>query len=181
MDIKSALEKLNVKEAKDWTENGSPSLNRIRILMKNSDITQEALDEAANGMKRPTDAGIAKIKKAQAGRDIATEDDLKTLIDPETGRFDLMETKPFKDRETGEMVTREVRKKVFVKNMLIAAADRGFAHGSIRDPGDTFMFTGELGTWMMPGNHARVAEVRAAYALEREESLKPTPIPAAVA
>ncbi len=53
LEIQNALTKLNPAEDKDWTENGSPSLKRMRQLLKNDSLTQEQLDEFASGAKRP--------------------------------------------------------------------------------------------------------------------------------
>jgi len=179
MKIDEALAKLEAKNDRDWTENGAPSLTRVQVLMKDSSITQEQLDEAAGDMKRPDTAIGKKTVKAVEKRAPASEDQLAKLLDPETGQFQLMEDYEVKDRETGEVITKQRRKKVFVRNMHVAAMERGFANGAIRDPGDTFMYTGELGTWMMPADHKRVEEIRAEYAKERAESLRPAPVPAA--
>lgn len=175
--IKDALTRLDPKADKDWAENGAPSLTRVQVLMKDSTITQAALDDAAGDMRRPQSGlGADKIKKVERSRSAATEDDLASLIDPETGRFNLMEEYEETNKVTGETVWRERRKKVFVKNMHVAAAERGFANGAVRDPGDEFVYTGELGTWMMPADHKRVAEIREEYARQRIESLKPAPV-----
>lgn len=175
--LAQALKKLDNSKATDWTENGAPSLTRVQVLMKDSSVTQAQLDEAAGDLARDDLAAGKKVKKAEATRDPIADDDLAALIDPETGRFDLMEEVQVKDKDTGEMVSRMKRKKVYVKNMHVAAAERGFHAGAIRDPGDTFMYTGELGTWMMPADHARVAEIREDYAKKRAESLNPAPVP----
>jgi hypothetical protein len=176
--IADALKKLDNSKATDWAENGSPSLNRVQVLMKDSSITQEQLDEAAGDLRREEIAGKKK-KKFVDPRDPATAADLESLIDPETGQFQLMEDHDIKNKDTGDITTVQRRKKVFVKNMHVAAVERGFANGAIRDPGDTFMYTGELGTWMMPGDHARVAQIREEYAKVRAESLNPAPVPMA--
>lgn len=176
--LAEALKKLDNSKPADWTENGAPSLNRIQVLMKDSSITQEQLDEAAGDLRRE-EIGGKKGKKAAETRASASPDVLESLMDPETGQFQLMEDYEVKDKETGEIVTKQRRKKVFVKNMVVAAVERGFANGAIRDPGDVFVYTGELGTWMMPGDHARVAQIREEYAKKRAESLNPAPVPMA--
>lgn len=129
--IKDALKKLDPKKDADWNSDGTPNLDRVRIVMKNADVEQSALNSAAEGFKRPTTAKPLKSQKALAKRE---EDDLPAdLVDEETGRFNL-------EDDDGN------RRKIFVKNRLVAAIERGFASGAIRDPGDVFMFTGELGT-----------------------------------
>lgn len=174
--LKQAIAKLDNSKPGDWTENGAPSLNRIQVLMKDSSVTQEDLDAAAGDLRRE-EVGGKKDKKKVETRESTPADELEKLIDPETWQFDLMYDEDVYNKVTGETTTVRKRKKVFVKNMLVAAVERGFANGAIRDPGDTFVYTGELGTWMMPGDHERVAKIREEYAKTRAESLNPAPVP----
>jgi hypothetical protein len=160
--IKDALKKLDPKKAGDWNDDGTPKLDRIRVLMKNSEVTQEDLTNEGEGFVRPDGNMKTKSRKALDARD---EDGIPDdAIDPETGRFML-------EDEDGK------RRKIFVRNKYVAAAERGFAAGSIRDPGDKFMYTGELGSWMMDADHQFADVLAAQEAIEREERLKPKAVP----
>jgi hypothetical protein len=110
MKINEALAKLEAKNDKDWTENGAPSLTRVQVLMKDSSVTQEQLDEAAGDLKRPDTSIGKKTVKAVEKREPASDDQLAKLLDPETGQFQLMEDYEVKDRETGEVITKQRRK-----------------------------------------------------------------------
>lgn len=162
--IKDALKKLDPKKDADWNSDGSPNLDRMRIILKNASLEQVDLNSAADGFARPTTAKKTNSRKAHDKRE---EDDLPAdLVDEETGRFVL-------EDDDGN------RRKVFVKNRLVAAIERGFAAGAIRDPGDVFMFTGELGTWMMDPEHENAERVRQEEIVNREKRLKPDPQPVA--
>lgn len=166
--IDDALAKLDTKRDADWLADGAPSLERVRILMRNSDVTQEDLDKVAGDLRRPSahsaPSAAKALAKASAKREAASEDQIKQMVDPDTGRFNIIDA-------NGK------RLKVFVKNAKVAAAERGFASGAIRDPGDVFMYTGELGTWMMPGDHDSVQKIKEDYERTRREALNPAPIP----
>lgn len=53
MVVLNAVKALDAKKDSDWTENGKPSLKRVRQLAKNDTITQEQLDAAAPDADRP--------------------------------------------------------------------------------------------------------------------------------
>jgi hypothetical protein len=161
--IKEAIAKLDAKNDKHWNSDGSPNLDAIRTVMKNSEIEQVDLNSAADGFTRPSMAKKLPSQKELAKR---KEDELPAdLVDEETGRFNL-------ENEDG------TRRKIFVRNREVAAIERGFASGAIRDPGDVFIFTGELGTWMMDPTHANRAVVKAEADAAREKALKPDPVKA---
>ena len=161
--IKEAIKKLDPKKDADWNSDGTPNLDQVRIKAKNSEITQVALTSAADGYVRPTSARPLKSKKLLDKRE---EDDLPNdLVDEETGRFNL-------EDDDGN------RRKIFVRNREVAAIERGFASGSIRDPGDVFIYTGELGTWMMDPTHANREIVKREADAAREKALKPDPVKA---
>lgn len=62
--IKAALPKLDATKDADWTEDGRPSLKRMRQLIKNDTLTQAQLDQFTAGVKRPefvlTDGKVTK-------------------------------------------------------------------------------------------------------------------------
>lgn len=161
--IKDAIAKLDTKNDKHWNADGSPNLDAIRTVMKNSEISQIDLNSAADGATRPTGARKTASKKALEKRE---EDSLPSdLVDEETGRFNL-------ENDDGS------RRKIFVRNREVAAFERGFASGAIRDPGDRFIYTGELGSWMMDPEHANRARIAAEEAEARVKRLKPDPVKA---
>jgi len=53
MVVLNAVKALDAKKDSDWTENGKPSLKRVRQLARNDTITQAQLDEAVPDATRP--------------------------------------------------------------------------------------------------------------------------------
>lgn len=161
--IKAAIAKLDPKNDKHWNSDGSPNLDAVRIVAKNTEIEQVDLNSAADGFVRPS---LAKPVKSKKELDARQEDKLPDdLVDEDTGRFNLEDA-------DGK------RRKIFVRNREVAAIERGFASGAIRDPGDVFLYTGELGSWMMDPTHANRKVVEAEAAAAREKGLKPDPVKA---
>lgn len=69
--IRIAAAALDNAKDKDWTEDGKPSLTRVRQLAKDNTITQAQLDEAVPDMVRvkKEERTVAVIEKSETGRD----------------------------------------------------------------------------------------------------------------
>lgn len=145
--IKEAAKGLDHKKVDDWQEDGRPSLKRIHQLAKTTAITQEQLDDALPDLRRnqqtgapakPTpdegknDANVTKASApAKAKAKTATDTDaLVKAADP-----DEQEPKSGKDAK-------------LVKDTLVVATAEGYYGSKLREPGESFYFTGRLGSWM---------------------------------
>lgn len=133
-EIRAALPKLNPADDKDWTENGQPSLKRVRQLIKNDTLTQAQLDEAASGTKRPD---MTKTVNPLEGLQVHQEPDLEKIEDA---------------------------KKNHVIDQMVVATEKGYAAGAVREPGEAFLFSGVMGSWMREEDEderkARIKESR---------------------
>jgi hypothetical protein len=91
-------------------------------------------------------------------------------LDAEAGNF-KRKTKAVKDREAAE--DKAGRKEV--KDKMMVATKRGFYGGAIRDEGDSFLFSGVPGSWMIEDGTAEAKEVKAEAERAKIEKAKPKP------
>lgn len=117
-EIRAALPKLNPAEDKDWSSSGHPSLARMRVLLKNDKLTQAELDAAAEGARRP---------------------DMTKTVNPLEGLQTHQEPDPDKIKEAQEN---------HVIDQWVVATEKGYAAGAVREPGEAFIFSGIMGSWM---------------------------------
>lgn len=118
--IKTAALALDNTADADWQEDGRPSLKRIRALAKDNTITQDQLDEALPDFKRQT---------APAKVDPKTVQNVRQVTAAELNRPDLG--------------TRKI-----LEGVRVVAHERGYYGGALREPGESFVFTGAKGSWM---------------------------------
>jgi hypothetical protein len=142
--IKTASNGLDHKKDDDWQEDGRPSLKRIHQLAKTTAITQEQLDDALPDLRRnqsvnqatitPTpDAGKAKanVNPAAAPATAKTATDTAPIVEASKRK------KPIKAEDQPMLV-----------NKLVVAVEAGYYGSKIREPGESFYFTGRKGRWM---------------------------------
>jgi hypothetical protein len=123
--ITTAIAALDPKKDSDWTENGRPSLARIRVIAKNKEITQAELDAAAPEAKRPLPpAGPTAEEIAKAP--------LQRVVN------ERRVARP--SRELPEPVS----------NVRMIAVRPGYYGAVLREAGESFVFTGVPGDWMRP-------------------------------
>lgn len=74
--IKAALPKLDATKNADWTEDGRPSLTRMRQLIKDNTLTQEVLDQFTADVRRPK-FELTDGKTIKPAPDLAAIDEAK--------------------------------------------------------------------------------------------------------
>lgn len=166
--IKEAAKSLDHKKVDDWQEDGRPSLKRIHQLAKSTAITQEQLDDALPDLRRNQTSGAPATPTPQAAQTRAVVSPAaapaKAAVPKGDPRTEAI--RKASDPKEAEAHTSGKDAK-YVENTLVVALEEGYFASKLREPGETFYFTGRLGKWMEVADKAdrkEHAEERAADA-----------------
>jgi len=143
--IKEAAKGLDHKKVDDWQEDGRPSLKRIHQLAKTTAITQEQLDDALPDLRRNQTSGEYASPSPDAAKPKAQTKPAAAPAKAKTAT-DTDAIKRASDPEESEPTSGEDQK--FVENTLVIATETGYYGSKLREPGESFYFTGRLGSWM---------------------------------
>jgi len=176
--IKAAAKKLDHASNADWQEDGRPSLKRIHQLAGTVAITQEQLDDALPDLRRekqtPVDQNAAKVAAAKVEADkaaAASKNDTAPApakLSPAKATVASPEVERIK-KASGigkDAVDVPSDEQPFLEGVLVVATEQGYFGSKLREPGETFYFTGRKGRWM----DIAKAEDRKLYARERAAS-----------
>lgn len=168
--IKTAAKGLDNSRDDDWQEDGRPSLKRIHQLAKTTAIKQEDLDDALPDLKRDKSVNAANIKPtpdaAKADANTAKVAKAPAKLAPAKAPHTATDTDRIKEASgLGEKKKKAADEK-FVENVMVTAVEVGYYGSKLREPGESFYYTGRLGKWMEISD----ADEREAYAMERAAS-----------
>lgn len=168
--IKTAAKGLDNARDEDWQEDGRPSLKRIQQLAKTSAITQDQLDDALPDLRREKSKSSVAVKatpEANKTNNAAKAAKAPAKLAPKKAPQSATDTDAIR-AASGVDQPAEVASKnrSFVENVLVTATEQGYFGSKIREPGESFYYTGRLGSWMEIAD----PEEREAYAQERAAS-----------
>lgn len=168
--IKAAAKGLDNARDDDWQEDGRPSLKRIQQLAKTSAITQEQLDDALPDLRREqpkSSAGVKATPEANKTNNAAKAAKAPAKLAPKKAPQSATDTDAIRAASGVDAPAQAASKnRNFVENVLVTATEQGYFGSKIREPGESFYYTGRLGSWMEIAD----PEEREAYAQERAAS-----------
>jgi len=167
--IKAAAKGLDHARDDDWQEDGRPSLKRIQQLAKSTAVTQEQLDDALPDLRRERPKSSVAVKATPEAN--KTNNAAKAAKAP--GKLAPTKAKTATDTDAiraasgvGAKPNAEKQPGKYVENILVTATETGYFGSKLREPGESFYYTGRLGSWMEIADE----EERAAYADDRAAS-----------
>lgn len=139
MEVREALEKLDHANNDHWTKAGMPSVEAVKEIAGNDEISREDIDAAWPEL----------VRKPQENSEEGAQE--KPKEEPKKAA----KGKAAKPDGSGR-----------VENMAMLAIERGYANGRRIEVGEPFTYTGIPGKWMVPADDEgkkRLAEVQKAH------------------
>lgn len=169
--IKEALGKLDPKNNSHWNDDGKPSMDIMKTLLKTDTITRAQIDADNADFLRPTntDAGGA------SGNAAAGDDDAKKAKEKPPVPSDALPEKNVGAVRSGKKGTRTTAQinaaikedKEYMKDKQVIALAIGNYGGMNRVVGECFSYTGLPGSWF---REATKAEIKAYQAWRAEQA-----------